>query len=70
MAQKIIDSMGEPMVLGDGLQVTVSTSVGVAYCAPGRAPFGVTELLAHADKALYVAKRAGRNTYRFAQEAA
>jgi diguanylate cyclase (GGDEF)-like protein/PAS domain S-box-containing protein len=70
VAQKIIDGMGEPIDLAGGLQITVSTSVGVAYCAPGRTPLSVAELLAHADKALYVAKRAGRNTYRFAQEAA
>ncbi|MBL0728546.1 PAS domain-containing protein [Piscinibacter sp. HJYY11] len=70
VAQKIIACMEEPVALQGGGRIVISTSVGVAYCAPGRAQLSVSELLAHADKALYVAKRAGRNTYRFAQEAA
>ncbi len=70
VAQKVVAAMTLPVVLEGGLRLKVSTSVGVAYCAPGRTVLNVAELMAHADKALYVAKRAGRNTYRLAQEQA
>ena len=45
----------------DGLELQVATSIGIAFTgdvASGRA------LIALADKALYDAKAAGRNTYR------
>lgn len=70
VAQKILDTMATPLVLDGGERLLLGTSVGVAYCAPGKSLLSVVELMAHADKALYVAKRAGRNTYRFAQEMA
>jgi diguanylate cyclase (GGDEF)-like protein/PAS domain S-box-containing protein len=70
VAQKILDTMAAPLVLDGGERLQLGTSVGVAYCAPGKSLLSVVELMAHADKALYVAKRAGRNTYRFAQEMA
>ncbi|MBX3626055.1 MAG: PAS domain-containing protein [Rhizobacter sp.] len=70
VAQKIMAAMAMPVMLAGGGQLRVSTSVGVAYCAPGKTRLGTEELMARADEALYGAKRAGRNTYRFAQEPA
>lgn len=70
VAQKILAAMAAPLVLDGGERLQLGTSVGVAYCAPGKSLLSVAELMAHADKALYVAKRSGRNTYRFAQELA
>lgn len=70
VADKIIAAMATPLAIEGGLEIEVSTSMGVAYCAPGQIHVDAAELMARADKALYVAKRAGRNTYRFAREAA
>jgi diguanylate cyclase (GGDEF)-like protein/PAS domain S-box-containing protein len=70
VAQKVIASMAQPFELEDGQHIEVSTSVGVAYWAPGAALPSVIDMMEQADAALYAAKRAGRNTYRFAQEAA
>lgn len=70
VAQKVIAGMLQPLELDDGRRLQVSTSMGVAYWAPGGAAPGAVELMASADAALYAAKRAGRNTYRFAREAA
>jgi len=39
----------------------MTTSVGVAYLAPGDQPVRPTDLLLAADRALYAAKHGGRN---------
>jgi PleD family two-component response regulator len=46
----------------DGRHLNVSTSVGIAFHRQG--VISGSDLLARADKALYEAKAAGRNTYR------
>ncbi len=61
IAQRIISSITELVVLDDH-QVSVGASVGVAVSSVVRDP---TELLRDADVALYEAKHAGGNDFRF-----
>lgn len=61
-ADKILGFFSQPIEL-NGHQVTVSCSIGIALY-PHDAQDAET-LLRHADSALYQAKEAGRNTYRF-----
>jgi diguanylate cyclase len=49
--------------LHEGRRIAMSMSFGVAQIAPGETP---DEVLARADRALYVAKAAGRNRVRTA----
>lgn len=58
-AQRIIDIMAEPILLG-GADVTVGASVGVA-ATPSPEP--LDQLARKADQALYAAKRSGRGRY-------
>ena len=60
IANKIIDRMQTPMHIGD-LTLNVTTSIGVGHCAR---PEVATDILVLADRALYEAKAAGRNTAR------
>ena len=62
LAARLVAALSEPVQL-DGVMVEVSTSVGVALAPKdGQDP---QALLQCADLALYAAKAAGRNTYRF-----
>ena len=62
LAARLVDALSEPVQL-DGVLVEISTSVGVALAPQdGQDP---QALLQCADLALYAAKSAGRNTYRF-----
>ncbi|MGH1484372.1 MAG: putative bifunctional diguanylate cyclase/phosphodiesterase [Geminicoccales bacterium] len=62
VAERIITSLVEPFDL-DGEEFVASTSIGIAvFPADGDNP---EDLLKHADAAMYQAKQAGRNTYRF-----
>jgi len=64
IAQKILAAMDQP-ILAEGTPLRVAASIGIAYAttvASGRA------LVALADKALYDAKTAGRNTYRMIED--
>ena len=60
IANKIIDRMQTPMHIGN-LTLNVTTSIGVGHCA---SPQAATDILVLADRALYEAKAAGRNTAR------
>lgn len=61
-ADRILDRFAEPFDI-EGSNVFVTTSVGIAlYPNDGEDP---ETLLRNADSAMYEAKRAGRNTYRF-----
>jgi diguanylate cyclase (GGDEF)-like protein len=60
VATKLVETLREPAsIAGVSLQITVS--VGLAVLEPGEAD--PASLLRRADKALYDAKRRGRNRY-------
>ena len=60
IAGKLLAAMQVPIVV-EGRPLQVSASIGIAFARPvGSAQ----QLLALADKALYAAKSAGRNTWR------
>lgn len=60
VAQKIVDSFGEPFLL-EGEKVFISASIGIAiYPSDGETP---DDLLRQADAAMYHAKEQGRNQY-------
>jgi diguanylate cyclase (GGDEF)-like protein len=62
VAQKMLSTLGEPVTV-DGHEVLPTVSIGIAlYPFDGS---GIQQLLRHADAAMYVAKQAGRNTWRF-----
>jgi diguanylate cyclase (GGDEF)-like protein len=59
VAERILALMGQPIVLDEGQEVTVSVSIGIAA---GQHP-SADALLRDADLALYAAKQSGRNRY-------
>jgi diguanylate cyclase (GGDEF)-like protein/PAS domain S-box-containing protein len=60
VAQKILESVQEPITIGN-MPIVVTASVGIAlYPVDGSDP---ESLLRNADSAMYRAKEAGRNTY-------
>ena len=63
VARKIVARINHPFEV-DGLKLSVTTSIGIAFQPPG--PTNADELLARADKALYAAKAVGRNNYQLA----
>jgi diguanylate cyclase (GGDEF)-like protein/PAS domain S-box-containing protein len=63
VAEKVIAAMREP-IAAEGLQLTISTSIGVAYLGAAAPAIGTDALIERADTALYEAKRAGRACYR------
>ncbi|GAA4866870.1 hypothetical protein GCM10023332_18900 [Luteimonas vadosa] len=65
VARKVIAGMHRPMEF-DGTRIEVATSIGIGFCASGR--ITAQALMDLADRALYAAKAAGRNTYRILRE--
>jgi diguanylate cyclase (GGDEF)-like protein/PAS domain S-box-containing protein len=63
LAEKIVAAMQAPFEL-DGVTVKVSASIGLAYFTEGE--IDPDALIQEADRLLYQAKQAGRNTYRAA----
>ncbi len=63
IAVKVIALMAQPIALA-GVDLTVSTSVGIAF---SRRSAAADRLLVTADAALYAAKAAGRNTWRISE---
>ena len=61
MAEKIMASLCEPMRLL-GLPLEISVSIGIALFSTGE--LSPSELLHRADKAMHLAKRAGRACFR------
>lgn len=62
VAEKIIRALNEPFLV-DGHTIEIGVSIGIAlYPDDGS---DAETLLRHADDAMYAAKAAGRNTYRF-----
>ncbi|MBK7849246.1 MAG: GGDEF domain-containing protein [Zoogloea sp.] len=62
VARKLIASLVRPFDI-DGQELSISTSIGIAL-HPGDGN-DVDQLLKHADTAMYDAKSAGRNDFRF-----
>ena len=61
LAARVIEAVNRPVDLG-GHRVSVGASIGIALCSGG---LDGNELFRRSDVALYKAKAAGRNTYRF-----
>jgi diguanylate cyclase (GGDEF)-like protein len=68
IAQRIIERVGEVQVEGFGAPIRLTCSIGVA--ASDTLGVWGERLIAYADAAVYVAKRAGRNQLHVAQSAA
>ena len=66
VARGLIEQLAEPFSI-EGNQVFIGVSIGISL-HPDDAQ-DATELIQHADAALYQAKQEGRNTYRFHTEA-
>ena len=63
VAQALIDALATPFQLAGGQEIFIGMSIGISlYPADARS---VTELIQHADMAMYLAKQSGRNTLRF-----
>jgi diguanylate cyclase (GGDEF)-like protein len=60
VARKILDAIAEPFALA-GRTLAVGTTIGVGLAAGGH--IDPRALMETADRALYVAKDAGRHTY-------
>jgi diguanylate cyclase (GGDEF)-like protein/PAS domain S-box-containing protein len=63
VAQKLLGELARPYDIGTGRSVRISVSIG-ASLFPDDAGDGAT-LVKHADAAMYAAKQAGKNAYRF-----
>lgn len=65
-AEKVIQALSEPVTIA-GQQLRVTTSIGIAI-APPNSWQDAAAVLARADLAMYNAKKAGRNCFRFVDE--
>jgi len=65
VANKIIEAMQEPIVLGES-KLMISTSIGIAIYPQDAAD--AEALIKNADMAMYKAKEAGRNSFQFFEE--
>jgi len=63
VARKLLAAMGEPYDIGGGRQAVVSASIGISVFPDDAAD--ADALMKHADTAMYGAKQAGKNAYRF-----
>lgn len=67
VAQRILEAFATPLSFGERLELAVSASIGISlYPDHGQVP---TDLLKHADTAMYQAKAVGRRTWRVYSEA-
>jgi diguanylate cyclase (GGDEF)-like protein/PAS domain S-box-containing protein len=67
VAQSFVDMLNTPFTLPSGHEIFIGVSIGISLFPDDAA--SVTELIQHADLAMYQAKQEGRNTYRFHTEA-
>ena len=66
IAQQLITAFMQPLNFGERLELSVSPSIGISlYPDHAQVP---TDLLKHADTAMYQAKAAGRHTYQVYSE--
>lgn len=63
VAQSMIDLLLPPFDLSGGQEIYLGVSIGISLYPDDAGD--VTELIQHADMAMYLAKQEGRNTYRF-----
>jgi diguanylate cyclase (GGDEF)-like protein/PAS domain S-box-containing protein len=63
VAKKLLGALAEPYDIGAGKPVTISASIGISLF-PDDAGDAAT-LLKHADAAMYAAKQAGKDAFRF-----
>jgi len=66
VAQKMLHVVAQPVPAGGAAPICLSASIGIALRPCDGDDAGV--LIGCADRAMYEAKRAGRNTYRFADD--
>lgn len=67
MAERIVQAFAQPLSAGERLELAVSPSIGISlYPDHAQVP---SELLKHADTAMYQAKAAGRHTWAVYSEA-
>ncbi len=60
-AQRVIDAFDEPLLLDDRQEIAITPSIGISlYPDHAQVP---TDLIKHADTAMYQAKAAGRHTF-------
>jgi diguanylate cyclase (GGDEF)-like protein len=64
VAERILTAMREPMELSTGVDVHPTPSLGIALVVEGKTD--PSALLKDADAAMYEAKRAGKDCFRFA----
>ncbi|MBY0242992.1 MAG: diguanylate cyclase [Burkholderiaceae bacterium] len=64
IASRVIEKLNAPMIFDDR-SVHVGTSIGIAYLTTELA--SPNDILQYADAAMYEAKAAGKNTFRFAK---
>jgi diguanylate cyclase (GGDEF)-like protein/PAS domain S-box-containing protein len=62
VAENIIQKLSQPFII-NGNELNISTSIGIAICPQDGS--NVEQLLKNADKAMYVAKAAGRGRFSF-----
>ncbi|WP_350151382.1 EAL domain-containing protein [Nitrosomonas sp.] len=67
VAQNLIDLLATPFVLPSGHEIFINASIGISLFPDDAS--NVTELIQHADMAMYLAKKEGRSTYRYHTEA-
>ncbi|GHC29691.1 hypothetical protein GCM10010082_24460 [Kushneria pakistanensis] len=63
LAQRLVESINQPLTLEGGQQVQLGVSIGIAVL--GSDTQDIQTLVYMADQAMYRAKREGRNTWRF-----
>lgn len=67
VAQSLINLLTSPFILPSGYEIFIGASIGISLFPEDAR--NVTELIQHADMAMYQAKKEGRNTYRYHTEA-
>jgi diguanylate cyclase (GGDEF)-like protein/PAS domain S-box-containing protein len=63
IAQNLINLLTSPFTLPSGHEIFIGASIGISLFPEDAC--NVTELIQHADMAMYQAKKDGRNTYRY-----
>lgn len=68
IANNILKTLNKPFVLDNGAEVGIACSIGIEIYAPGDLDKSKETLIQSADKAMYEAKRSGKNRYKFLKE--